>query len=70
MSHPLNVVLAGCGGISHAWLEAIKDIPEIRMVGFVDLDEAAARSRAEQFGWSEAAVGADLSAMLTASRPM
>ena len=57
MTHPLNVVLAGCGGISRAWLEAIRDIPDIRMVGFVDIDESAARSRAEQFGWTEAAVG-------------
>ena len=69
MTYPLRVVLAGCGGISRAWLEAIRDIPDIRMVGFVDIDESAARSRAEQFGWTEAAVATDLSAMLTATRP-
>ena len=69
MTHPLKVVLAGCGGISRAWLEAIRDIPDIRMVGFVDINESAARSRAEQFGWTEAAIGADLSAVLAATRP-
>ena len=69
MTHPIRVVLAGCGGISRAWLEAIRDISDIRMVGFVDIDESAARSRAEQFGWTEAAIGADLSAVLPTTRP-
>jgi len=69
MTHPLRVVLVGCGGISRAWLEAIRDIPDICMVGFVDINESAARSRAEQFGWMEADIGADLSAMLTAKCP-
>ncbi|MGC8782278.1 MAG: Gfo/Idh/MocA family protein [Anaerolineae bacterium] len=69
MTQPLNVVLAGCGGISRAWLEAIKNIPEIRMVGFVDLVESAARGRAEQYGWPDAAIGTDLDGMLAAVRP-
>ncbi len=69
MTHPLNVVLAGCGGISRAWLEAIKSIPDIRMVGFVDINEAAAHSRAEQFGWTQAAVGAELAPILDQTHP-
>jgi predicted dehydrogenase len=69
MTHSLKVVLAGCGGISRAWLEAIKQIPEIRMVGFVDLNEAAARGRAEQFGWTDAVIDTDLSAALQVTRP-
>jgi hypothetical protein len=37
--------MVGCGGISRAWLDAIKQIPEIRMVGFVDLNQQAAHER-------------------------
>lgn len=69
MTQPLKVVLAGCGGITRAWLEAIKNIPEIQMVGFMDLVESAARGRAEQFGWTDAAIGTDLPAILDATRP-
>lgn len=60
MTDPLTAVLAGCGGISKTWLDAIRDIPALEMVGFVDLDEAAAHRRAEEYGWSGAAVGTDL----------
>jgi predicted dehydrogenase len=69
MTQPLTAVLAGCGGISHAWLKAIRDIPDLRMVGFVDLIEDAARARAAEFGWSEALIGADLAAVLAQARP-
>lgn len=69
MTSPLKVVLAGCGGISRAWLEAIQNIPDIQMVGFVDIVEAAAAGRARQFGWNDAVIGADLAAVLDATRP-
>lgn len=69
----LRVVMAGCGAMSKGWLAAIRDTPVLRdgveMVGFVDLDAAAARARAEEFGWSSAAVGSDLDAMLRDLRP-
>jgi predicted dehydrogenase len=68
-THPLKVVLAGCGGISRAWLEAIKGIADIKMVGFVDINEAAARSRAEQYGWTDAAIGTELAPVLDATKP-
>jgi predicted dehydrogenase len=68
-SAPLRVVLAGCGGISRAWLDAVRDLPAIEMVGFVDLNEDAARTRAEQYGWTQAIVSTDLDATLAATRP-
>jgi predicted dehydrogenase len=39
------------------------------MVGFVDLDPALARSRADEHGWANAAAGDDLGAVLAATRP-
>ena len=65
----INVVLAGCGGISRAWLDAVRELPDVRMVGFVDLDVARARERAAAYGWHDAAVGADLGEVLDRTQP-
>jgi predicted dehydrogenase len=69
MPDQLRVVMAGCGGISKAWLTAIRDIPTLDMVGFVDLREEAARGRAEEYGWTRAVVGSDLIDVLDRSEP-
>ena len=69
MTEEISAVLAGCGGISRAWLDAIRGIPDVRMVGFVDIREEAARARAEEFGWHDAVVADDLQAVLAATRP-
>ena len=69
MQEQINAVLAGCGGISRAWLDAIRDLPDIRMVGFVDIREEAAKARAEEYGWHNTIVNRELSAVLAATRP-
>jgi predicted dehydrogenase len=62
-------VLAGCGSISRAWLAALQQMPDVKMVGFVDLYPQTAQERAAEFGWTEAATGSDLAAMLVETRP-
>ena len=69
MADQLRAVLAGCGGISRAWLNAIRDIPALEMVGFVDLREQAAKDRVREYGWSEAATGTDLASVLARTAP-
>jgi predicted dehydrogenase len=69
MEQPLTAVLAGCGGISRAWLKAIQDMPDVKMVGFVDLYPQTAQERAAEFGWTEAQTGSDLAATLEATHP-
>jgi predicted dehydrogenase len=69
MTQQFSVLLAGCGGITRAWLDAIRDIPEVRMVAFVDINEQAARDRRDQYGWSEAVTGVDLAQMIAQVRP-
>ena len=69
MSSPLRIVLAGCGGISAAWLNAIKTQPDVEMVGFVDINPAAAHKRAAEYGWTGALVSDDLCAVLDQARP-
>jgi predicted dehydrogenase len=60
----LKVVLVGCGAMSGAWLSAAKNIPDLEVVGLVDLREEAAQARATEFGLHNAQVGTDLAAML------
>src|SRR5437016_5921999 len=65
----VRVVLAGCGGMSGAWLKAAAQVPGVRMVGLVDIQEAAARKRAAEFHLEGAEVGTDLARVLDATRP-
>ena len=60
----LRAVMVGCGGISGAWLVALKTMPEVELVGLVDLNEDAARRRAEQYELTQAVIDQDLSAIL------
>jgi predicted dehydrogenase len=63
--------MAGCGGISGAWLKALEGMSDVRIVGFVDLVEENARRRADEYGAGAAdvAVGVDLAEMLKRTRP-
>jgi len=67
-SNAMRALLVGCGGISRTWLEALRGIPEIELVGLVDLIEAQARSRAAEFGL-DLPLGTDLSEMLRRTAP-
>lgn len=65
----MRALLVGCGAISQTWLEALKLIPEVQLVGLVDLNEKQARSRAAEFGLSHLPTGSDLKAMMRATTP-
>jgi predicted dehydrogenase len=77
MTQKLTAVLVGCGGISRAWLRALPDIEGLALVGLVDIVEAAAQQRAEEFEdvilrtteGSKALIDTDLDAMLTRVQP-
>ncbi|MFH1085480.1 MAG: Gfo/Idh/MocA family oxidoreductase [Chloroflexota bacterium] len=66
---PTPAVLVGCGGISQAWLRALQNMPEVQIVGLVDIIETNAAARAAQFGLSDAPIGADLGQMLAHVKP-
>jgi predicted dehydrogenase len=65
----LKTIMVGCGGISRAWLDAIKDIQSIEMVGFVDLDKSAAQDKATAYHWDDAIVTDDFSFALSQTSP-
>ena len=68
MAERLRVLIAGCGGISRVWLDALRDACEADVVGFVDLEPERALEAARHLG-SPAPVGSDLRAMLACTRP-
>ena len=65
----IRAVLAGCGGMSRAWLKVAQERADTSIVGLVDIQESAAVQRKEEFGLTDAAVGADLTRMLAEVRP-
>jgi predicted dehydrogenase len=64
----MKVVLVGCGAISGAWLEPTKRIPELELVGFVDVIEENARKRQQEYA-PNAVVGTDLGQVLKQTKP-
>lgn len=69
MPEPITAVLAGCGGISNAWLSACQTIPDLKITGLVDIVESAAQKRKSEYHLDGARTGANLDEMLTALRP-
>lgn len=64
----MKVVIVGCGAISGAWLEPTQHMPELELVGFVDVLEENARKRQQEFA-PNALVGTDLETILKKTKP-
>jgi predicted dehydrogenase len=69
MAHPLKALLVGCGSISRVWIPPVHHIPDFELIGFVDLNLDAAKTRAEQYGKPNVYVGTDLDAALKQLQP-
>lgn len=69
MTQELKAVLVGCGGISRAWLQPASQIEDFTIAGFVDINEAAARTRAQEYGSPDAVIGTDVDAVLEQVQP-
>jgi predicted dehydrogenase len=61
--------LVGCGSISRVWLDTAQEMPDLQIVGLVDLDEEAAKQRAGEYDLSSALISRDLAATLGETRP-
>jgi predicted dehydrogenase len=64
MAERLKAVLAGCGGIAGVWLDAIKAMDNLEIVGLVDISEDAAKSRKEQYELGIAITSTDLRSVI------
>lgn len=69
MAEKIRAVLVGCGGMSRRWLEVAKGIPDLEMVGLVDIRVEAARKRAEEFGLQDAVISDDMKHTLEQTSP-
>lgn len=65
----IRTVLVGCGSMSGAWLEAALALPEVEIVGLVDVVEEAAQRKATQYGLAQAVIGTDLQTVLQQTSP-
>jgi predicted dehydrogenase len=62
-----KAVLAGCGGISRAWLKAVSQFDDVDIVGMVDLVAEAIDTRREEFDLHPKATGDDLAMVIRES---
>jgi predicted dehydrogenase len=69
MEFLMKAVLVGCGSMSRVWLDAVSKIPDLEMVGLVDLVEEVAQRRAAEYGLQQAVVGRSLLAVLEKTSP-
>ncbi len=65
----VRTVLVGCGSMSGAWLEAALALPQVEIVGLVDVVEAAAQKKAAQYGLAQAIIGTDFQTILNQTTP-
>jgi len=65
----VRAVMVGCGGMSGAWLKAASAIPDLEIVGLVDVIEEAARKKATEYNLRDAVIGSDLSTVLVETAP-
>ena len=64
----MKAVLVGCGAISQEWFKGAADVPDLELVGLVDLLAANAEKRRTEYA-PDALIGTDLAAMLEQTKP-
>ena len=68
MKKQYSAIIVGCGGITAAWLDAIKAINQpkkrVEIVGLVDLNIKHAEEKKKKFSLPAARTGTDLNKML------
>jgi predicted dehydrogenase len=66
---PLRIVIVGCGGMSNAWINAVKPLRDAHIVGLVDIVEDSARKRRAEHALDDARTFAQLDSALTELKP-
>jgi predicted dehydrogenase len=64
----LKVVLVGCGAMSKEWLRVATNIPNLSLVGLVDIYMPNAEARAQEFNLGHVQIGTDLAQMLESTK--
>lgn len=61
---PLRIVIAGCGGMSNAWIKYTLQRNDCQIVGLVDLVLENAKAMADKYNLPQAVIGNDLKQVL------
>lgn len=69
LNKKIRTVLVGCGSMSSAWLDATFALPDVEIVGLVDVVEAAAQQKVRQYALASAVIGTDLGVVLNKTQP-
>ena len=69
MPDTIRTVLVGCGGMSRRWIQVAQKLPDLDLVGFVDINEEAAKTRAADYGAEDVEIGTDLTTVLNNTSP-
>lgn len=69
MAGKIKAVLAGCGGITGAWLKTDSVKKNVEIVGLVDINREAAAKKAAEYGFKTAVIGTDLARVIKEARP-
>jgi len=69
MSGKLRIVHVGCGGMSRGWLDAATGMPDVEIVGLVDIVEAMAQKRAEEYHLQHVVTDSALGNVLAQTTP-
>jgi predicted dehydrogenase len=68
-ANKMKIVMVGCGNMSRVWLNTVVAMPDVEVVGLVDIIEEVARTRAAGYHLHNALIGTDLSDILERSAP-
>ena len=63
-----KVVLVGCGGMANAWMQNALQMPELSVVGLVDIRREAAEAMAEKYKLARSVVYGSLQEALDATK--
>ena len=69
MSNRLRIVLAGCGGITRAWMPATLESEDAEIVGLADLRTEAIDRVMEMHGLADVITGTDIAEVLDRCKP-
>ncbi|MGN6759937.1 MAG: Gfo/Idh/MocA family protein [Leifsonia sp.] len=65
----IRIIQVGAGGMGKAWLRALRDAPEVELIGLVDLDLAGAKAAAREAGFSNVPCARSITELFVSTAP-
>jgi len=68
-SEQLGVLWVGCGSVSRGWMPAVEKMPDVRVLGLVDLRREAAEALAQKHNLRDVPIFTNVASGLAATKP-